>query len=111
MEIEARLAEDEQRAEEQQLDAGADQRVDRTRGDGGSRRDALALEEADADGQTGGDGREGEVEVAHRELQRVNGSEGQLHRNSAERRGGLRETRQLCDDSAERDQGPRGACE
>ena len=46
---EARLGEHQEEAEEDELDDGAGERVDRAGGDGRGRRDPLALEEADVD--------------------------------------------------------------
>ena len=102
----ARPGEDEEEAEQDQLDDGARERVDRARGDRRRGRDPLPLEEADVDRHPGEVRREGEVHVPGRELHRVDRSERQARRDGAEGRDRLRQPRQLGGDEGGCDPAP-----
>ncbi len=69
-------------------------------------RDALALEETDADCHAGDARRQREVHVARRELHDVDRPVGESDGNRTERRDGLGETRKLCDDRPRDDPSP-----
>ena len=107
VERERRLGEDQEEGEEERLDDGARERVDRAGRDGGGRREALPLEEADVDGHPRQVGREGDVHVAHRQLHRVHRAQREPDGNRAQRRDRLRQPRQLCDHERHRRSRPR----
>ena len=106
VERERRLGEDQEKGEQEPLDDGARERVDRAGGDGGGRRQALPLEEADVDGHPRQVGGKGDVHVAHRQLHRVHRAQREPDGNRAQRRDRLRQPRQLCDDETTGDPRP-----
>ncbi len=107
IDVERHRAEQQERHEQDRLDDEAADAVERAGGDGRARRNTLALEEPDVDRDARGGGRDREVDVGDRELQRVHGPERQRDRRRAERRHGLGDPRQLRHDQAEHHEPPR----
>ena len=94
------------RHEQHDLHDEAAEPVDRAGGERRAGRHAVALEEADVDGDAGGRRRDRQVDVRHRQLQGVDRPERQRHRRGAERRDRLGEARDLGDERTPSDDQP-----
>ena len=107
-EIDVRLAEEQQHDDDQDLDDVVGQRVDHPGGDSRHSRQALALEEADAERHARDARGHGQVQVAGGELLHVDGEERKARRDRTEHGDRLGQARQLRDDERGHDPAPLG---